>query len=370
MRKLKQKTFSRRSKRKESGITLIALVITIIVLLILAGVSIAMLTGQNGILTQANNAKDDTQYAQWVEKIDIAIMGAKIKNKNTTMNDVINELINEGIISDESQVNKETGAITTNEPTYVVKDKLLDYIDLFDEDTLTIGEPINTDKYGWKVTNYTVQTEKMESNIWRLFYQDNKYAYLITDNVVGDYKISEYTGQYKNGSSVSKIGQKLNSMLLEDGTFFVEENSTNNLKATAWLTDPEQWKDYKNNDAAFAIGSPTVELFIASFNATASKNKINTKTLEIDSKGYEHSDLKGFSQNYNYGIYNEGSESYWIASPSAGINGSNFELIVRYNMNIIDSCNFNNNYSWPVRPIVCIPTIVFNSKYYESLVDE
>ena len=42
---------------KDRGITLIALVITIIVLLILAGVSIAMLTGQNGILTQANNAK-------------------------------------------------------------------------------------------------------------------------------------------------------------------------------------------------------------------------------------------------------------------------------------------------------------------------
>ena len=44
-------------KGKQKGITLIALVITIIVLLILAGVSIATLTGQNGVLTQANNAK-------------------------------------------------------------------------------------------------------------------------------------------------------------------------------------------------------------------------------------------------------------------------------------------------------------------------
>ena len=46
--------------KKEKGITLIALVITIIVLLILAGVSTAMLTGENGILTQANNAKQAT----------------------------------------------------------------------------------------------------------------------------------------------------------------------------------------------------------------------------------------------------------------------------------------------------------------------
>ena len=44
-------------KEKQKGITLIALVITIIVLLILAGVSIATLTGQNGVLSQANNAK-------------------------------------------------------------------------------------------------------------------------------------------------------------------------------------------------------------------------------------------------------------------------------------------------------------------------
>ena len=51
-------------KRKEKGITLIALVITIIVLLILAGVTISMLTGENGILTQAQRAKEETEEAQ------------------------------------------------------------------------------------------------------------------------------------------------------------------------------------------------------------------------------------------------------------------------------------------------------------------
>ena len=52
---------------KEKGITLIALVITIIVLLILSGVSIAMLTGNNGILTQAQRAKEATEAAAKVE---------------------------------------------------------------------------------------------------------------------------------------------------------------------------------------------------------------------------------------------------------------------------------------------------------------
>ena len=59
-------------KNANKGITLIALVITIIVLLILAAVSIATLTGQNGILTQANNAKTKTTEAQVNEEIKLA----------------------------------------------------------------------------------------------------------------------------------------------------------------------------------------------------------------------------------------------------------------------------------------------------------
>ena len=51
-------------RKQEKGITLIALVVTIIVLLILAGISITMLTGQNGILNRAAEAKEKTGVAQ------------------------------------------------------------------------------------------------------------------------------------------------------------------------------------------------------------------------------------------------------------------------------------------------------------------
>ena len=57
--------------RREKGITLIALVITIIVLLILAGVTIATLTGDNGILTKANEAKTITNEKDEEEQIEI-----------------------------------------------------------------------------------------------------------------------------------------------------------------------------------------------------------------------------------------------------------------------------------------------------------
>ncbi len=59
--------------KNNKGITLIALVITIIVLLILAGVSIAMLTGNNGILTQAGNAKVANAKAEVVEKVNMEL---------------------------------------------------------------------------------------------------------------------------------------------------------------------------------------------------------------------------------------------------------------------------------------------------------
>ncbi len=65
-----------KTKKDMKGITLIALVITIIVLLILAGVSIAMLTGENGILTQANEASNKTKEASAKEKVEVEVMGS------------------------------------------------------------------------------------------------------------------------------------------------------------------------------------------------------------------------------------------------------------------------------------------------------
>ena len=67
--------------KEKSGITLIALVITIIVLLILAGVSIAMLTGDNGILTQATEAKEKNTIGEEEERISLALQSLKMKKQ-------------------------------------------------------------------------------------------------------------------------------------------------------------------------------------------------------------------------------------------------------------------------------------------------
>ena len=65
---------------RNKGITLIALVVTIIVLLILAGISILMLSGENGILKRAGTARDLTKYSGYKEEVDLYFQGKTIEN--------------------------------------------------------------------------------------------------------------------------------------------------------------------------------------------------------------------------------------------------------------------------------------------------
>ena len=86
--------------KKNNGITLIALVISIIVLLILAGVSIAMLTGKNGLITKAISEKEKTEQAEIDEKDKLAKTNETIEKYVTNRDgsitidsDKLNEMI-------------------------------------------------------------------------------------------------------------------------------------------------------------------------------------------------------------------------------------------------------------------------------------
>ncbi len=70
--------------KRNLGITLIALVVTIIVLLILAGVGISMLTGKNGILNRASEAKEKTEAANIDEQRKLAQAEALMNTEKTT----------------------------------------------------------------------------------------------------------------------------------------------------------------------------------------------------------------------------------------------------------------------------------------------
>ena len=106
---------------KNKGITLIALVITIIVLLILAGVTIATLTGDNGIITRANEAKEVTEEAGAKEKVQMEVAGSFNEHGNFDM-DKLKENLKENLgLQDGDIKDNGDGSITVTVDGYEVK---------------------------------------------------------------------------------------------------------------------------------------------------------------------------------------------------------------------------------------------------------
>ena len=80
IRKAESLTAVHTSNLSEKGITLIALVVTIVVLLILAGVSINLITGENGIVSKAKQAAEKTEEANAVEIMSEYLAGVQISS--------------------------------------------------------------------------------------------------------------------------------------------------------------------------------------------------------------------------------------------------------------------------------------------------
>ena len=140
-----------------SGITLIALVVTIIVLLILAGVSINMLTGQNGILNRAAEAKEKTQNAQSEEKVKLAVMTAVTDGNGTlTIENLKKELANYGITIPDNATFPVT--VTTGNTSYLINQY---------GDTKDISDVKNIE------ANWTVADSTNANNNWYA-YKDNE----------------------------------------------------------------------------------------------------------------------------------------------------------------------------------------------------
>ncbi len=200
-----------RFKTKEAkGITLIALVITIIVLLILAGVTIATLTGDNGILKQADKAKTETTMGEEKEAIGLAYNGAKTEklggvitagdlNTQFTKNGTKATASGEGTI----KVDFETGRSYTLDAHGKIEEwidiakyvKVGDYVDYNptittkDETTsvetskLSYSSPIGTATEhgnGYSVQNFTATKDTR----WRVLSIENGVVELISENVI------------------------------------------------------------------------------------------------------------------------------------------------------------------------------------------
>ena len=354
-------------KENERGITLIALVITIIVLIILASVGIAMLTGENGILKKASTAKERTLEAEYEEKIKLAILGARDNNGNFSKDLLKEELNKYGL----SGVTDENGTTTVekNGKTYTIDNKgtLTSKDSTGNDDKKEINNITaqmvaeNPEKYyGLKVTNYTSTNGQDD---WRIFYSDGTHIFLIT----GDYVDLSVANRLDSNTGMTKIGDKyrvnwdsapssLQTNKDKDGndidsivktrfmaTGYTLDSSYSNSKCVSTLLNASNWESYKDNNgmAEYAVGGSTIEMWMASWNELCDKkyNKPSDKLYcnKTASIGYYigtssnpstysiNSSVMSAKDGYNNSLYyphhekvSEGSLNcnyYWFASP-------------------------------------------------------
>ena len=206
--------------KERNGITLIALVITIIVLLILAGVTIATLTGDNGILGKAKTAKTTNDEEKAKEQINIAVMGSYGKDGELNYDDLTKNLRQIGIkglpkeASYPLKVTLDGVKATIKENGEVEFGKTIEVGDYVDYDP-TLGANASdltytstADKTGADSNQeFNVSTYKSAGYGWRILGVSNGKIRLISEEFIGPGKVKEiYIG---NRTYYKLYGQKV-----------------------------------------------------------------------------------------------------------------------------------------------------------------
>ena len=338
----------------EKGITLIALVITIIILLILAGISISALTNQ-GLFKNAKIAQNATEKAE--------------AEQGKTLNEY------------EDEINK---YLSNNDKT---EGKLVD--------ASAIAKATDTEKatnyYGKTVTGYTPINGTTVG--WKIFYADESNIYLIADDYVEPEKLPASTTasgavttnkpnitgkEYPKGAFFTNILNDYSTgsarvtdakiKALNNSFFSQNLTSTNeNMRAVAYMLDTKAWETFKdsaNNDTSkseYVIGGPTVEMLFKSYNQKHPGKNYEAKAT--NATGYQirvnEGDWKNYADSADYlnttdTLYvlpsSKGANAMCLASPSAY--DANDVMSVRYDGRV-DYYYYNRPYLG-FRPLVCL----------------
>ena len=292
-----------RFKTKEAkGITLIALVITIIVLLILAGVTIATLTGDNGILNQAGKAKDKTTEAESIERVQVEVAGSygldgtiDKDQLNKNLGNIAGLKIGESNFGGENIVKELPVTVTLN--GYDIGIDANGGVEKIPEIIAKIRANPQA-YYGKKVTNYNAN-----GKTYRIFYVDKDNDFKDGYNTI--YLKADYSGIVSCSTSydASKtLIKKMNPLWATKGNTVEAETTTisnENEQAAAWLCDPSKWTAYCDTDKAnYAIGGPSVEMYVKSYNQTHGDDALGCQ--------YQTNNVPGYIYKVNNTIQNDG----------------------------------------------------------------
>ena len=336
-----------KKRQTNKGITLIALVVTIVVLIILATVSINTVLGDNGIISRAQKARDSYSNSQKSEDEQMAVLANEMAQYDTDNSGSGGTTKPEEGIT--ATVEGKTVTITKdNVATYLGK-VVTNYVPT--KNSVTIGS-----------TAYTVSTQ------YRLYYVDfdGKYGekngvYLKADCTSNNYALEEDT----TVSTADNVKIKaLNPSLYKDGATSPTA-SNKNMKAVTFLTNTNNWNSLKTGASIedkvnYVVGAPSVEMMFDSYNTKYGlKDKaINIGKLTADTEraklvyqytsgdvGYKVGPCHDKGTEYDcytskYSVktdsaidsmyYPGNSQYYWLASPSG--NGPGIVLRVYYGL--------------------------------------
>ena len=290
------KTAKKQKLKESKGITLIALVITIIVLLILAGVTIATLTGDNGILTKAQDAKTQTEQAKEDENLKIAIAGSYGTDGKLNLKDLKDNLENQGINYDKNNtgfpleviVNGEKKKIDANGNITTVK--LESVADSKTKGTVFKDTTTLKDTYGNQVKipkGFKIANDSATDVTGGIVIEDATYT-----NTIGSQFVWIPVGTGEN--AIKKANKETVEIELgrydftknSDGTITTSEYSGsytedttashNSSRGNAIAKDIEKFKTSANSNHGYYIGR--YEAGVVDYNSSVSTSNSNNET--------------------------------------------------------------------------------------------
>ena len=165
---------------------------------------------------------------------------------------------------------------------------------------------------------------------WRIFYYDEAgdfgtagKLYLKRDFVRNDTELSSYKS-YTPSTQGLEIMKAMNPKWRDSSYSSIDKE---NEHCVAWLCDPKNWTDYKTEEADYAIGSPSVEMYMKAFNVWKTGNKDATNLIcKIESMNgysvgangtYEHAgeNTNTIEAGPNNIFMTAGRYYWWLASP-------------------------------------------------------
>ena len=364
--------------KENKGITLIALIITIVILLILLAVSIDLVI-DGKIFNSAEKAVNGTnaKVAQEQTRIDELMEEWNRIEQDQCAHTWGEENITKAATCTETGTKTRTctkcgkvETVTIQALGHNIVNGVCTRCGVNFE--MTASDVANKPSiYGSTVTNYNANGIK-----WKVFYATTDKIYLIASDYV---HYSKLTNAYKNGASCYNTGTypysyywasggtSLETTGRQDGIFMATGYTLNssyiNSKCVSGLLNTNNWTTFVDtNYADYAIGGPTLSMYIASWNAkgyTTLYTNTNTNGYYVgtsanptDFSAEVSSDTAGYGDTLYYPHQSAYSNctGYWLAAPTA----ANTTTLMSVERDGYVLGFYSDNYNIGVRPLVSL----------------